>query len=52
MTTQQAIDIIKNEAKCAKRADKCSRDCANCLNCSEIFDIYDNEIIRNGRRGW
>lgn len=42
MNNEEAINILKNEYECVKRADSCNR---NCKNCSLVMDS-DGRIIR------
>ena len=44
MTAERAIELLKIERECVKRADTCGRDCANCKlvqDDKELIAMYD-----------
>ena len=49
MNTERAIELLKIEMACIKRASYCDRKCGNCelvQNEKELLDMYDFVINR------
>lgn len=40
----KAIEVMKNELECVKRADKCDRHCEDCplmMDAEDIIEVYE-----------